>query len=263
VTASSGSDPGPPGADPGPGAPPAAQLTLDLLPPAPPTLDNFVTGRNAEALAALRAVAAGSGAQFVHLWGAPGSGRSHLLHALVPLAPDRHRVATFEPARTLYVVDDVEMLGSDDQAALFGLQNEVRGRPGARLVTAGSAPPAMLALRDDVRTRLAWGLVYRVEPLHDADKAVALAAHLRARGILPAEDLIPHLLAHRPRDLRALIALLDALDAYALSLQRPLTVPLLRQWEAARARRTVNPGAVDALQHRPSEAGGPAGGAGT
>ena len=45
--------------------------------PLTPSLDNFVVGRNAEALAALRAVAAGQGEPFVYLWGEAGSGRSH------------------------------------------------------------------------------------------------------------------------------------------------------------------------------------------
>ena len=208
--------------------PAPAQLTLDLAPPAAPTLDNFVAGANGEALAALRAVAAGGGAQFIHLWGSLGCGRSHLLAAL---APAHGRVPAFEAKKWLYTVDDVEALDGDGQAALFQLQNEVRARPAARLVTAGSGPPAALPLREDVRTRLGWGLVYRIEPLGDDDKARALAAHLAARGIVAAQDLIAHLLAHRARDLRSLLALLDALDVYALSLQRPLTVPLLRQFE--------------------------------
>src|SRR3546814_3786711 len=55
------------------------QLVLDLLPAPAPTLDNFVTGANGAALDALRHCAAG---RAIYLWGAPGSGRTHLLRAL-------------------------------------------------------------------------------------------------------------------------------------------------------------------------------------
>ncbi|HUN93759.1 MAG TPA: DnaA regulatory inactivator Hda [Burkholderiaceae bacterium] len=213
---------------------PARQLTLDLLPAAEPTLENFVVGANAEAVASLRAVAAGAGPQFVHLWGTAGCGRSHLLQALVPRGAAAPRVPRFDAGQRTYAVDDVEQLDAAGQAALFALQNEVRSHPSARLVTAAAAPPAGLAIRDDVRTRLAWGLVYRIEALRDDDLAHALRAHLQQRGAAHADDLIPHLLTRRTRDMRALVALLDALDAYAFALQRALTVPLLRQWEAER-----------------------------
>jgi DnaA family protein len=47
-----------------------------------------------------------------------------------------------------------------------------------------------------------------------------------------SDDLIPYMLTHLPRDLRTLVAALDALDAYALARRRALTVPLLREWLA-------------------------------
>ena len=62
------------------------QLALDLVQPLRPSLDNFVVGRNAEAVAALRALVDGGGERFVLLWGAEGSGRSHLLRAVAATA---------------------------------------------------------------------------------------------------------------------------------------------------------------------------------
>ena len=69
-----------------------------------------------------------------------------------------------------------------------------------------------LDLRDDVRTRLAWGLVYQVHALSDDEKAQALSAHAASRGFgLPA-DVVEYLLTHMPRDMRTLVAVVDALD---------------------------------------------------
>ncbi len=214
---------------------PPRQLTLDLVQPRQPSFDNFVAGRNAEALAALRAVAAGSGEPFVYLWGEPGSGRSHLLAALAQARPGvlarmNEPVPTFDDVEGLYLVDDVDQRDEASQQRLFVLMNEVRATPGAALVTTGRAAPAHLDLRDDVRTRLGWGLVYQVHALTDDEKARALEEHARSRGLALSPDVTAYLLNHMPRDMRTLVAIVDAVDAYALAEKRAVTVPLLREW---------------------------------
>lgn len=213
----------------------SAQLALDLIQPLTPTLDNFVPGRNAETLATLRSVREGGGPQFVYLWGEAGAGCSHLLRALGGAGVSEGKpvgAPEFDPVTALYCIDDVDRLDPDSQSRLFILMNEVRAHPGTRLVAAGSRPPGQLDLRDDVRSRLAWGLVYQVYPLSDVEKAQALVAHAGSRGIVLSPEVRAWMLAHLPRDMRTLVAVLDALDAYALVRQRPITVPLLREWLA-------------------------------
>jgi DnaA family protein len=204
------------------------QLPLDLIRPLTPSLDNFVVGRNAEAVEALRAALQGRGERFVYLWGEPGAGRSHLLQALAHAGA--MQAGAFDASANLYVADDVDRYDELQQQSLFVLLNEVRARAGARIVAAGNAPPARLALRDDVRTRLGWGLVYQIHALSDAEKAQALAAHGASRGLALAPEVITYLLTHLPRDMRTLVAILDALDAYALARRRAVTVPLIREW---------------------------------
>lgn len=209
-----------------------SQLALDLLQPPQPTLDNFVPGRNGEALAAVRALAEGGGPQVVYLWGAPGCGRSHLLHAVAAAshAMFASTVPAFSADRCVYVLDDVHALNADEQARLFALINEIRGAPGTRLIGAGDMPPTELALREDLRTRLAWGLVYQLHPLTDTEKSAALAQQAAARGLPLAPEALDWLLAHLPRDMRTLAAALDALDVYALARKRSVTVALAREW---------------------------------
>ena len=216
------------------------QLTLDLIRPLTPSLDNFVVGRNAEALAALRAVALGQGDGFVYLWGESGSGRSHLLTALAgtrsaSISAAGEAIPDFADPQGLYLVDDVDARDAPSQQRVFVLMNEVRAHPGAALVTTGRVAPAQLALRDDVRTRLAWGLVYQVHALSDEEKARALEEHARSRGLALSPDVIAYLLNHMPRDMRTLVAILDALDGYALAAKRAITVPLVREWAQAAA----------------------------
>ena len=209
------------------------QLVLGLLNPPVPTLDNFVPGRNAEALAVAREVAAGRGPQFVYFWGPPGSGRTHLLVALQGAAAEARGLG----AGRLDTVDDVHTLDPSGQGELFLLQNRVRADPAARLVAAGDGPPAGLALREDVRSRLGWGLALALQPLSEQEKADALNRQLKARGVRAAPDLIPYMLSRLPRDMRTLATALDALDGYALQQRRALTVPLLRHWLREQASR--------------------------
>jgi DnaA family protein len=84
-------------------------------------------------------------------------------------------------------------------------------------------------LRADVVTRLAWGLVYEVHALTDPEKAQALAAQAAARGFRLQPEAVQYLLTHARRDMRTLIATVDALDRYSLEAKRPVTLALLRE----------------------------------
>ena len=191
------------------------QFVLDLAPPAEPEFGNFVAGPNAEALAAVKALASGKESS-LYLWGESGSGRTHLLRAAGRANP------------RLVIADDVEGLDPAAQQRLFIAINAARqGEP--PVLAAGSQPPAQLALREDLRTRLAWGLVYQLKPLSDAEKALHLRAEAARRGLRLSDEVVGYLLTRLPRDLPSLNSVLDALDRYSLAAKRPVTLPLVRE----------------------------------
>jgi DnaA-homolog protein len=193
------------------------QLPLAISAPAEPAFDNYVPGANAEALARVRELAAGTLSEvIVYLWGPSGSGRTHLLRA----------AARSNPA--LVIADDVERLDPAAQQALFIAINAARDGQAAVLAS-GAAPPAALALREDLRTRLAWGLVYQLKPLTDVDKALHLRAEAERRGLDLGDDVLAYLLSHLPRDLTSLNAVLEAIDRHCLARQRPATLALVRE----------------------------------
>ena len=197
------------------------QLLLDIQPAPAPTLENFVPGRNAEALHSLYLAATGKAdVRFIYLWGTGGSGKSHLLHACSELAR-QHGVA-------LDIADDVQRLDDDAQISLFNMYNRLRESGGA-LIVAGEAAPMQMGLRDDLATRLSWGLVYQLQPLSDEEKAQALKAHADERGMKLPDEVLDYCLRHLRRDLRTLMVTLDALDKWSLTAKRPVTLPLLRQ----------------------------------
>lgn len=210
------------------------QLLLDIAPEWLPTLDNFVAGRNIELLSALRQALAGTTSErCFYLWGEAGCGKSHLLQAAVGQGHVLEQSATYArgavpaPAQVV-AVDDVEALDDAAQVALFTLYNRVR-ESGGMLLVSGAAAPSHLTLRDDLRTRLGWGMVYQVHALSDEEKVQALEQHAQARGFVLPHEVTQYLLRHGRRDLPALLALLDALDAHSLRLQRLPSVPLLKE----------------------------------
>ncbi len=192
------------------------QLPLDISPAAEPGLDNYVAGANAEALERVRALADGRLREaIVYLWGEPGSGRTHLLRGAAELN------------RALVIADDVETLDAQAQQALFNAINAAR-EGNAPVLAAGNAPPAALSLREDLRSRLGWGLVYQLKPLTDADKVTHLQNEAARRGLRLSDEVVRYLLNRLPRDLASLNAVLDMLDREALAAQRQVTLPLVR-----------------------------------
>jgi len=219
------------------------QLLLDVLPAPAPTLQNFIAGPNGEALSAARSLTPG---RALYLWGAAGCGRSHLLRALAT-PPGAVYIDINQPATVLrqlanadsatamppvIAVDDVHDMDEARQAGLFALYNRWRECAATSrafaLAVAGDRAPLSMPLREDLRTRLGWDLVLRLEPLSDADKLAALAAQATERGLQLAPEVIQWMLTHCERNIRKLAVLLDALDRYSLATGRPITIPLLR-----------------------------------
>ena len=190
------------------------QLLLDIKPPAPPTLQNFVVGRNAEALASLHAAIVGDKPIFIYLWGGNGCGKTHLLSACKAIG--------------MRVADNVHLLHNDAQIDLFNQYNQLK-EAGETLITAGLHAPNQMNLRDDLATRLAWGLVYQLHPLNDDEKAQALKQHAAERGMKLPDDVTDYCLRYLRRDLPTLMATLDALDEWSLTEKKPVTVAMLKK----------------------------------
>jgi len=228
------------------------QRLLDLAPAPRQSLDNFVVGDNAELVAQLASERTRqTGDRFLYLWGGASSGRTHLLRAAIeggagrapftgrymdlaapdgPLGIELLAEVGGRPLSCL-ALDNVDSLDAGGEQQLFNLYNTVRAeRPDCLMMVAGPRPPAALALRADLITRLSWGLTYEVHMLTDVHKAAALAAHAQVRGLALGAEVIDWLLQTLPRDMRTLLAVVEALDRYSLATKRAITLPLAREW---------------------------------
>ena len=223
------------------------QLTLGVALSEAHEFSNFVAGNNRTALAALRQLASGEGGPLVYLWGAAGSGKTHLLQAACAEAAAGGRPTAYVPllshaklqARMLSGLDSARLICIDDVQAvaalgdweegLFHLYNQAESG-GVPMAVAAQRPPLALPLRlNDLKSRLAAGTVFEIHELNDAGRSQVLTARARARGFDFPEDAVRYLLTRGPRDMHSLISVLDRLDALSLSEQRKLTVPLVRE----------------------------------
>lgn len=199
------------------------QLVLELAARPEPTLDNYIVGRNAAALEALRSlVYAPEAGEVMYCYGETGAGKSHLVRAVSEIWRRQGR-----SLHRFLAVDDVHQLDEHAQGALFDAFNEARGEGGAILV-AGDVAPRELRVREDLRTRLASGLTLHLHALSDSEKGAALKQRAKQIGMRLGDDAVGYLLTHVRRDMTTLIGVLEAIDRYSLATKRPVTLPLIR-----------------------------------
>ncbi|MES2316534.1 MAG: DnaA regulatory inactivator Hda [Pseudomonadota bacterium] len=211
------------------------QLVLDLGAEQIRSLDTFEVGQNAELAHLMHQFAQRSSREhFAYLWGESAAGKTHLLQGLAATPGSRYigPEATeadfiYAPEVSLYLLDDCNLLSAAAQIDAFALFNQIREH-NAYMVSTGPVPPAVLPVREDLRTRMGWGLIYQIHGLSDEEKIAALTHAAEARGLTLSPSVLPYLLSHFKRDMRSLSMMLDALDQYSLETQRPVTLPLLR-----------------------------------
>ncbi|MCL1886490.1 MAG: DnaA regulatory inactivator Hda [Betaproteobacteria bacterium] len=212
------------------------QLLLDISTQKIPSFETFVTGKNEEPIQFLHRFARRESSEhFIYLWGDHAVGKTHLLKALAQYHPARYIDAAsgntnflYDPQITLYLLDNCDKLSPEKQIDAFHLFNAVREN-NAFLVTTGAIAPALLPVRDDLRSRMSWGLAYRIQGLTDEEKIEALKKMAQERGFTLAQDVLPYLITHYPRDMHSLSVVLDALDHYSMQTKRAITLPLLRE----------------------------------
>ena len=210
----------------------------DLILTSDEDFDNFVPGVNEELYSSLSSLAP---AQAVLIWGLPGSGKTHLLKATAHLYEGLYfNAESFPldsaeiPQAKLICVDDVNLLNEEQQAVLFNLYNSWQSYKATEqvfnLIVSADAAPKFISVREDLRNRLGWDLVFELHALDDADAQLAFAQRAFDKGLSLSKEVTPWLFSHYTRDIRTLLALLDALDAYSLAQKRTITLPLLKDF---------------------------------
>ncbi|MGH8465296.1 MAG: DnaA regulatory inactivator Hda, partial [Pseudomonas sp.] len=164
--------------------------------------------------------------QFSFLWGACGTGKTHLLQALCHAAEaeglsafyislQQHQDYSpllFEQLETFDIVclDDVEAIAAhaDWEVGLFSLFNRMRDSNARLVVTSVVGPRELPIALPDLLSRLQSGVVFQVPTLDDADKIKALQLRAHRRGFEVADEVASYVLQRNARSLHSLFDLL-------------------------------------------------------
>lgn len=202
----------------------------------------YVTADNAPVLHALREWLQSDGGVF-YLYGAAGSGRSHLLQAVcreldglyLPLS----ELAAESPQSVLdglgtahhLCLDDIDTVCADAAwcESLFHLYNRCAEAGTKLLVSAGCASAQLACALPDLQSRLGWGGSFRLRVLAPDDCEEALQLRARERGIELSPEVVAYVLARLRRDLPALLQWLERLDRCSLLEKKRITVPFVRR----------------------------------
>jgi len=189
------------------------------------------------------------------LWGSPGLGKTHLLHAIGHEAVRRGRTVKLLTAQAfverygkavkaghpdtfrdafgdceLFLLDDIQFLTTrpGSQELFFHIVNDLHLAGRSLVVTTDIAPRHLSGLSQRLRSRLLAGLTteLRLPPTHERiDLLRAKATHL-AR---PLPDNVLQLIARQPyRSIRDLEGALNQVDALAALQPGPITIELAR-----------------------------------
>ncbi|MEQ1483994.1 DnaA regulatory inactivator Hda [Methyloglobulus sp.] len=225
----------------------AVQLPVTFEFRANQTFDDYYPGSNKEIIDQLRKTVAGTGEQYIFLWGEEGYGKSHLLQACCHEAFHQDITAFYldlsDSASTdpelftglegfeIVCLDNIDALaGREDwELAFFNLFNQHRDQGNRLILSATCTPNSLTFTLPDLRTRINWGLSLKIQPLDDNDKIAALNYKAQQMGFDIAPQAARFLLTHYDRSLTSLWLILDKLDWASLAAKRKLTIPFLKQ----------------------------------
>ncbi|MDH2925161.1 DnaA regulatory inactivator Hda [Nicoletella semolina] len=219
------------------------------------TFDNFYSENSLLLLDSLRKNFASVKQPFFYIWGGKSSGKSHLLKAVsnhylanglsssyIPLEKSHYFAPTvLDNAEQLDVVciDDLDLVAGNEEweLSIFDLFNQIREQQGlftqgkkTLLLISANLPPNQLPIKlPDLRSRLSWGEVYRLDDLTDSQKCIILQGNAYRKGLELSDEVANFLLKRVDRDLHGLMTQLDVLDRASLQAQRKLTLPFVKE----------------------------------
>jgi len=219
------------------------QLVLPLRLADHAVFDSFHALGNEVLVATLTDLAAGRDGHGCWFWGAPATGKTHLLQAVCDRAGDTSvyvPLSMFSSAgpvileglacRPIVCIDDVDVVAGNAawEAALFGLYNQVADAGGQLVVAALSTPRECAFKLEDLRSRLSRLPIFHLRSLDDEQRVAALQLRARHRGLELPGETARYLLKRSKRDMASLFGVLDKLDLESLRAQRRLTIPFVR-----------------------------------
>ncbi|RUR13965.1 DnaA regulatory inactivator Hda [Legionella sp. km772] len=210
------------------------------------TLDNFNWQNNELLKQQLVDILQFKSEKILYLWGTTGCGKSHILQGCCQ-AVNSDQSAIYLPLsllkewgsdslegleeQTLICIDDIDAIATDKiwEEALFHLYNKIKDNENSLLIISGNQPPSSSPIQlADLRSRLAWGLVWQLHELSDEEKIQTLKLVAHQRGFDLSLSVLQFLIKRCSRNMHDLHQMLDLLDKASLQAHRKITIPFIK-----------------------------------
>lgn len=184
------------------------------------------------------------------VWGAPGSGRTHLLQAIC-----RHEQASTRPeprsdriylsqlrqlapevlqnleSFSVVCIDDVDQILGDKnwEEALFHLLNGAKDRNKSIVMSVPKSVQSLSVTLPDLQSRIKAAASIQTDVLTDDQKVDVLQKRARHWGFELPREVGQFILSRSPRSMVSLIDNLKRLELETLRAQRKVTIPFAKQ----------------------------------
>jgi DnaA family protein len=224
-----------------------AQLPLPLQFDSRFSLDNYIADEAPYIRHQLTALFDETGERLIGLWGGSDSGKTHLLNACALYARsgdiayhlfdaaqlmDASAEGFSEfPGGTVLAVDNIDLLAGHRswEAAFYQVINRVKAGELRFLFSLSRQPRDTGFKLPDLKSRLGWGLMIALPAPDDAAVERILRERARLLGLELGDDALHFLLSRFSRRLKDQMEALKKLDEAALSQQRRITIPFIRE----------------------------------
>ena len=187
--------------------------------------------------------------QLCYLFGATGSGKSHLLFAcchqakfnglqtvylnMLELKSMPSEIIAGIASYDLICIDNLHEIQGDAiwERTIFDLINQVleQSHHPRIILSALGSPLAVDFVLPDLISRLTWGAVFQLATRSDEQLCQVIQFRLEHRGLEASEECIKFLLTRVDRNLRNLMSVVNELDKKSLQAKRKLTIPFIKQ----------------------------------
>lgn len=220
-----------------------SQLALPLQLADHAVFASFLAAGNETTVSTLREIASGAEGPGCWIWGAAGTGKTHLLQAVCDLAGDESVYVPLKmfvdsapgildglASRPLVCLDDVQQVAGKPEweQALFCLYNDVTDARGRIVAAARAAPRSVAIALPDLASRFSQLTTFQLRALGEVESRAALQLRAAHRGLDLPNETAQFLLNRSRRDMASLYDVLDRLDSEALRAQRRLTIPFVK-----------------------------------
>jgi len=178
----------------------------------------------------------------IYVHGGSGSGKTHLLQAVVFSAMEKNHTAVFIdgekeipdylleviPELNYLSIDNIHAVENTQQHMLFDIYNQAK-QAGVKIIVSGLLQPYKLPLMKDIKTRLNLATVFQLELLDDKQTKAVLNQQMGERNMSVDEKVFAFLFKHYSRDIKELLKAIDRLDEASLQTKQGISIPLVKK----------------------------------